>query len=290
MKLKILIICVLSVNAVCYSQNKEIKGEVRHFEDNEPLTYVNIGIANKTVGTVSNKNGLFYLSLNEKVKQNDTVVFSFIGYRTERYLISELNDKNNIILLQPENTELDEVVVSSKKIKLKSKKIGRTSKGLGLTHMNFYSYYEEDVDDRLSKERGMKLKIRRNCHIKDLNFKITSNDFTSLKFRVNFYKIEDGLPTELLIEKNIVFEVKDNFLGWFEVDLEPYEIYLKEDIEDVAVTIQWLESVKKDEKSKYFSISTAASPLNTAYFREKAMDTWTTGGQSLSFYLNAMCE
>lgn len=290
MKLKILIICVLSVNAVCYSQNKEIKGEVRHFEDNEPLTYVNIGIANKTVGTVSNKNGLFYLSLNEKVKQNDTVVFSYIGFRTERYLISELNDKNNIILLQPENTELDEVVVSSKKIKLKSKKIGRTSKGLGLTHMNFYSYYEEDVDDRLSKERGMKLKIRRNCHIKDLNFKITSNDFTSLKFRVNFYKIKDGLPTELLIEKNIVFEVNDNFLGWFKVDLEPYEIYLEEDIEEVAVTIQWLESVKKDEKSKYFSISTAASPLNTAYFREKAMDTWTTGGQSLSFYLNAMCE
>src|SRR5690606_41739497 len=167
MKLKILIICVLSINAICYSQNNEIKGEVRHFENNKTLTYVNIGIANKTVGTVSNKNGLFYLSLNEKVTQNDTVVFSFIGFRTERYLISELNDKNNIILLQPENTELDEVVVSSKKIKLKSKKIGRTSKGLGLTHMNFYSYYEKDVDDRLSKERGMKLKIRRNCHIKD---------------------------------------------------------------------------------------------------------------------------
>ena len=275
---------------MCYSQNNEIKGEVRHFENNGPLTYVNIGIANKTVGTVSNKNGLFYLSLNPKVKKNDTVVFSFIGFKTERYSISELKGKNNIILLQPENTELDEVVVSSKKIKLKSKKIGRTSKGLGLTHMNFYSYYEKDVDDRLSKERGMKLKIRRNCHIKDLNFKITSNDFTSLKFRINFYKIEDGLPTELLIEKNIVFEVKDNFLGWFKVDLESYEIYLKKDIEDVAVTIQWLESVKKDEKSKYFAISTAASPLNTAYFREKAMDTWTKGGQSLSFYLNAMCE
>ncbi|MBU3024092.1 carboxypeptidase-like regulatory domain-containing protein [Zobellia galactanivorans] len=278
------------MSVIVYSQEKIISGKVLNFENNEPLSYVNIGIKNKTVGTVSNQNGLFNLSLNDKVTKNDTVVFSFIGYRTERYLISELNDKNNIILLQPEYTELDEVVVSSKKIKLKSKKIGRTSKGLGLTHMNFYSYYEKDVDDRLSKERGMKLKIRRNCHIKDLNFKITSNDFTSLKFRVNFYKIEDGLPTELLIEKNIVFEIKDNFLGWFKVDLKPYEIYLKEDIEDVAVTIQWLESVKKDEKSKYFSISTAASPLNIAYFREKAMDTWTTGGQSLSFYLNAMCE
>jgi hypothetical protein len=194
------------------------------------------------------------------------------------------------ILLQPQNMELDEVVLISKKIKLKSKKIGRTSKGLGLTHMNFYSYYEKDIDDRLSKERGMKLKIRRNCHIKDLNFKITSNDFTSLKFRINFYSIEDGLPTKLLLNENIIFEVKDNFLGWFKVDLEPYEIYLKEDIEEVAVTIQWIESVKKDKKNKYFSISTAASPLNTAYFREKAMDTWTKSGQSLSFYLNAMCE
>lgn len=206
-------------------------------------------------------------------------------------MISELNHSNNIILLQSENTELDEVVLSFKEIKLKSKKIGRTSTGLGLTHFNFYSYYEKDVNDRLSKERGVKLKIRRNCHIKDLNFKITSNNFTSLKFRVNFYKIEDGLPTELLIKKNIIFDVKDNFLGWFKVDLEPHEIYLKEDIEEVAVTIQWLESVKRDAKSKYFSISAVASPLNTAYLREKAMDTWTTiGGQSMSFYLNAMCE
>lgn len=290
MKLRLLTIIIVLINTICHSQNKEIIGEIRNFENNERLAYVNIGIANKTVGTVSNKDGLFKLSLNNKVIKNDTVIFSYIGFRTEKRSISELHNKNNKIFLHPENTELDEVIVSSKKIKLKAKKIGRTSKGLGLTHMNFYSYYEKDVDDRLGKERGMKIKLRRNCHIKDLNFNITSNDFTSLKFRVNFYKIENGLPTELLVNKNIVFEVKDNFMGWFKVDLEPYEIYLKEEIEEVAVTIQWLESVKKDEKSKYFSISTAASPLNTAYFREKAMDTWTSGGQSLSFYLNAMCE
>lgn len=278
------------ISAIVHSQEKTISGKVLNFENSEPLAYVNIGIKNKTVGTVSNNNGLFNLLLNEKVTSKDTIIFSYIGFKTEKYLVSELNKIKDPILLQPKNMELDEVVVSSKKIRLKPKKIGRTSKGLGLTHMNFYSYYEKDVDDRLSKERGMKFKIRRNCHIEDLNFNITSNDFSSLKFRVNFYKIEDGLPTELLINENIVFEIKDNFLGWFKVDLEPYKIYLKEDVEEVAVTIQWLESVKKNEKSKYFSISTAASPIETAYFREKAMDTWTKGGQSLSFYLNTMCE
>ena len=283
-------IILVFTSLIIHSQEKIITGKVWDFENNEPLAYVNIGIKNKTVGTVSNNNGLFKLSLNDKVSSKDTVVFSFIGFKTEKYLISELNELKKPILLQPKNMELEEVVVSSKKIKLKSKKIGRTSKGLGLFHSNFYSYYEKDVDDRLSKERGMKLKLRRNCHIKDLNFNITSNDFKSLKFRVNFYKIKDGLPTDLIVQENIVFEIKDNFLGWFTVDLEPYEIFFNKEIKDVAVTIQWLESVKANEKSKYFAISTASSPTHTAYFREKAMDSWNKGGQNLSFYLNAMCE
>jgi len=283
-------IILVFTSVIVHSQEKTITGKVLSFENNEPLVYVNIGIKNKTVGTVSNNNGLFKLSLNDKVSSKDTVIFSFIGYKTEKYLISELHKLKKPILLQPKNMELEEVVVSSKKIKLKSKKIGRTSKGLGLFHSNFYSYYEKDVDDRLSKERGMKLKLRRNCHIKDLSFNITSNDFKSLKFRVNFYKIKDGLPTDLIVQENIVFEIKDNFLGWFTVDLEPYEIFFNKEIEDVAVTIQWLESVKANEKSKYFAISTASSPTHTAYFREKVMDSWDKGGQNLSFYLNAMCE
>jgi len=278
------------ISLIVQSQEKTISGKVLNFENNETLAYVNIGIKNKTVGTVSNNNGLFNLSLNDKVTSKDTIIFSYIGFKTEKYLVSELNKIKKPILLQPKNMELDEVVVSSKKIKLKSKKIGRTSKGLGLMHSNFYSYYEKNVDDRLSKERGMKFKMRRNCHINDLNFNISSNDFKSLKFRVNFYKIQDGVPTDLIVQENIIFEIKNNFLGWFTVDLEPYEIYFNEEIEDVAVTIQWLESVKANEKSKYFAISTASSPTHTAYFREKAMDGWNKGGQNLSFYLNAMCE
>jgi len=278
------------ISVIVHSQEKIISGKVWNFENNKALAYVNIGIKYKTVGTVSNKNGFFKLSLNDKVSSKDTVVFSYIGFKTEKYLVSELNKIKEPILLQPQNMELEEVVISSKKIKLKSKKIGRTSIGLGLMHSNFYTYYEKDVDDRLSKERGMKFNIRRNCHIKDLNFNITSNDFKSLKFRVNFYKIQDGLPTDLLVQENIIFEIKDNFLGWFKVNLEPYEIYIKEETEKVAVTIQWIESVKSNKKSKYFAISTASSPTHTAYFREKAMDSWDKGGQNLSFYLNAMCE
>ena len=278
------------ISVIVYSQEKKISGKVWNFENNKPLPYVNIGIKNKTVGTVSSNDGLFKLLLNDKVTSKDTVVFSYIGFKTEKYLVSELNKTKEPILLQPETMELDQVVISSKKIKLKPKKIGRTSKGLGFMHINFYTTHEKDVDDRLSKERGMALKIKRNCHIKDLNFNVTSNQFKSLKFRVNIYKIENGLPTDLIIQDNIIFEIKDNFLGWVKVDLEPYDIQLKKENDEVAVTIQWLESVKTDKKSKYFSISATTSPLHTFFSREKPMDTWTKNNYNLSFYLNAMCE
>lgn len=287
----ILAIATLLINCnLVFPQETVLYGEVRNRENKETLPYVNIGIAHKTVGTVSGNNGKFRLIINDKISSNDTVLFSFIGFKTVEFPVSELKNRKDAILLQPVNIELDEVEVTSGKIKLKSKTIGRTTGGLGLLHANFYASYEKDVDDRLSKEMGMKFSAKRNCNIRDLNFNITGNDFKSLKFRVNFYRIREGLPDSLLVEKNIIFEVKDNFTGWFKVDLEPYKIYIRENVEEFAVTLQWLESVKSNENSKYFSISTAGSPVHIAYFREKAMDTWNKSGQSLSFYLNSMCE
>ena len=84
--------------------------------------------------------------------------------------------------------------------------------------------------------------------------------------------------------------LKNEFKGWFTVDLKPYAIFLDQETEDIAITIQWVESKKANEKSKYFGISTAKSVTETVYYREKSMDTWKKSGQSLSFYLNAMCK
>lgn len=288
MKTYLFIFSFLILNTFCFSHERTIIGEVRNADNNNNLAYVNIGIANKSTGTVTDINGAFKLNLSKMITDNDSVIFSYVGFISQKHCISDLLNKSNTISLIQEEFELDEVLISAKK--LKAKKIGRSTKGLGLTHYNLYSYYEKDVDDRLSKELGMKFRIRKNCHIKDLNFNITSNQFKSLKFRVNFYKIENGLPTDLIVQKNIIFEIKDAYLGWFKVDLEPYNIYLNKELEHFAVTIQWVESKKMNPKSKYFAISVAASPLTTAFFRTKAMNSWTKAGHNLSFYLNVMSE
>jgi hypothetical protein len=278
----------LAVTLSSFSQIKEINGEIKDAENKSFLQYANIGISNKSTGTLSNANGKFSLKIHENIHENDLVTFSFVGYQTKTILISKLNLINNVIELEPEKNQLDEVKV--KFVKPKPKVLGRNSKGFGLMHYNFYTFYEKDVDDRLSKEIGMKFRLKRDCKIQDLNFNVTSNEFSSLKFRLNFYKIENGFPTELIIKKDIVFEINDEFKGWFKLDLKPYDIYLDKEFEDIAITIQWVESKKANEKSKYFGISTAMSATETSYFREKSMDTWKKNGQSLSFYLNALCK
>ncbi|MDR6845613.1 carboxypeptidase-like regulatory domain-containing protein [Flavobacterium granuli] len=286
MRLYIFLFLAITLNS--FSQEKIISGEIKDSENKTYLQYANIGIANKNIGTVSNSNGKFSLKIDEKINENDMVSFSYVGYRTKSIALSKLNLSNNVIELEPEKKQLEEVVV--KFVKPKPKIIGRNSKGLGLMHCNFYTYYEKDVDDRLSKEVGMKFKLKKDCKINDLNFNITSNEFSSLKFRLNFYKIENGFPTALIVEKDIVFEIKDEFKGWYSLDLKPYEIYLDKEKEDIAITIQWVESKKANERSKYFGISTAMSATETGFFREKAMDGWRKSGQSLSFYLNTMCK
>ena len=126
-----------------YSQDKIIEGEVLNTELNTPLAYVNIGIAKKNVGTVSNVKGKFRLKLNDQISDQDTIIFSHIGFTSKEVIVSNLISKSKIVLLDPKTSDLNEVIVEAKMPK--PKKIGRHTKGLGLTHANFYSYYDEDV-------------------------------------------------------------------------------------------------------------------------------------------------
>ncbi len=237
-------------------------------------------------GVNLNRNGGSIWSGIYRIDKNIKINFSYIGFRTLEIPISALQKQNNFIELESLENTLPQVIVGLKKPKIK--KNGRSSKGLGMMHANFYSYHDKEADDKLSREMGMKFKIGSDCRIEDLNFNITSNEYKLLKFRLNFYSIKNNLPSELLFNKDIIFSITDGFLGWYKLDLRSYDLNLSKENESIAVSIQWLESVKNNNESKYFSISAAISPADKFYFREKGFDKWTTSNSSLSFYINTL--
>ena len=109
-----------------YSQ-KEVVGKIIDKDTKSMISYVNIGIKNKGVGTVSNESGLFNLVLTENISSNDMIVFSHLGYKTKKYSVSSLLKGENFIELIPSITNLEEVIVKFKEPK--AKKIGRKRKG-----------------------------------------------------------------------------------------------------------------------------------------------------------------
>lgn len=282
-KRKIIIILFLFFSIISYSQNNVLRGEVIDVENNKPIPYVNIGVFNKMVGTVSNREGLFNLKLNEEINVNDTITFSAIGYKTKHVPISNLDKDNNVVLIESKIEQLEEVIVlPSQKQELTI--IGRDKKG-GLSS-KFFSPYDENIDDKLSREQGMLFKIKNSYEVQDINFHISLNEFKNVKLRLNFYKVEHGLPKELLNKKDIIIDVEDGQLGWVNFDLKPFNIFLDKSLGEVAITLQWLSSMKKTENSEHFGITAVNSLKKNGLFRSKGMEKWAKWGQTLSFYLN----
>jgi len=279
----IILLVVFSVTFLTNAQ-EVIAGKVKDSISGSVLPYVNIGIAGKSAGTVSDKEGNFKLKLNNLINDNDEVTFESAGFKTVTYKVSSLKERS-IIELQTESEILEEVVIDLKKGKLQ--KLGKKNLGLDLTHFSFYSSYEHDVvDDALSKETGMLFKLKKDYWVNSLNFKISSNEYKHLKFRINFYKIEDGVPGEqLFATKNIIFKVENNYTGWFNVDIRDYDVFLEKELGEVAVTIQWLESEKNNDKSKFLSIPVSLTG-GTQFIRNKTMDRWQKSKQTLSFYVD----
>lgn len=107
---KYLFVILFFIPTLNYGQ---IKGQIVDTNDT-PLPFVNILVENSTIGTTSNENGYFDLNLIEN--GDFTIVFQFLGYKTQQRKISYL--KNNApytlyIKLQEELVSLDEIIVSA---------------------------------------------------------------------------------------------------------------------------------------------------------------------------------
>ena len=105
-------ICLLFLNFT-FSQIR-INGIVKS-EANIPLQYVNIGIKNKNVGTISDEKGNFSITIDNN-RINEFLTFSYISFEEKTVNIEELiKFKFQEIILKEKATVLEEVLIISTK-------------------------------------------------------------------------------------------------------------------------------------------------------------------------------
>ncbi len=224
----------------------EFSGSIIDSNNDKPIPYVNIGVLNKGIGTVSGPKGEFSLSLTKQFIK-DTIRISAIGYKSIEFPIQKLmfEEMPLSIHLEERFGELDEVVVSTER--LKSKTLGNKTQSKFMS--TGFSY------DQLGAEMGIKINIRNTpTLVEAFNFHVSYNRLSAPSvFRLNFYQVEQGKPGRNILRENILVKIAPNQTGEISMDLQPYHIVLTE---DVIVALEWVESEgeNKEGEAIFFSL------------------------------------
>lgn len=136
---------LLTIVGISFSQNYQLKGFVSDKNSSLHLSYANVRILNTFIGTATNQEGQFQLTLPSKEYR---VVASYIGYKSDTIQIKL--DKNKFITfnLEPTRIQLKEVVVnpnSNPAYSIIRKAINRRKKNKELIESYKYSSYSKGL-------------------------------------------------------------------------------------------------------------------------------------------------
>lgn len=261
----------LFISNICQSQNLILQGTIKG-TNAEKLAYVNIGIKNKNIGTISDENGRFRIGIR-KENQSDSLSFSYVGYKQLKVKISDIVKKGiNEFVLEEKRLSLDEVIIVSKTTK--EKKLGTKS------YVGFV-VGEVGVDigqNNNIREFAKKLKIKKPSKILDVNIALRDVTIGFAKFRVNFYSIKNDLPFEKIGTENIIIE-KQIVHGWNRFDLKKFNIKFEKPL---FITIEYLpQGYSSQEPFRY-----NGQLLGRSIQRTSSLGNWNvTKGAKIAMYV-----
>jgi len=140
-----------SVNNLTDSSSfKQFKGSILDSKTRNELIFASISVSGTTISTISNSEGKFSIKIPVE-KQNSNLVISYLGYKNKVIPIKDLKPEKNILVLEPSNTILEEVVVKvldAKNIFLAVLK--NRSQNYGVDPIQMTGFYRETIRKRRS--------------------------------------------------------------------------------------------------------------------------------------------
>lgn len=251
---KILVILLTGIGSIRAQQT--IKCVVIDSLSLQAVEFANVGILNKGLGTVSNEQGEFTLTVPDSLLKQ-TLRVSMIGYQAKIFKISEVL-KLATIELKPLAVNLNEVSVSAKKTKFKI--LGNETRTDNVTAGFTTSY--------LGTELAVRLNIKhKNTQLRKFKANIVTGGASNPAFRLNVYKVDkNGAPGENILKENVIIHV-EQIPCFIDLDLSPYGIYTDQ---DVYIAIEWVKAMNKNNKVMFSAKLIGAQ----TYFKDASQDEW----------------
>jgi len=276
---------IISIFIFLNSYAQKFSGQVIDNTNNEPISYVNIGVLGKNIGTVSDKDGRFQLELNDKFN-NDTLRLSRIGYESLNFKISDYKNKftnggSDRIKLMTKIYKISEVVVRPKKTKTFT--LGNFCKSTSCYGDAFYSR-------ELGTEIGVVMQLpnrMKKAYLKSFRFYVTEFTYDKFPMRLNIYNLKNGLPENNILKEPIFIDITST--GEYVIDLKKYDIITNDDF---FVSLEYYRVANEKEGKLVF----CADPRGEISFnRQISQGDWGRlyqgrGSAELGFSVIVVCE
>ncbi|MDP4184292.1 MAG: carboxypeptidase-like regulatory domain-containing protein [Bacteroidota bacterium] len=240
------------IKSVIPTSPLRIRGKVLDRLNGMPLSFVNIAVKGKTIGTITNSDGDFLLKL-EPSYANDTLLFSYMGYRRLEYPVPVLavNDFGTIFL-ETQSIKLPEIKVHRVDITDIMNRLFRNIKNnYPQGDMIMTSFYRESikVDKRFTSVSEAVFEILKSSYNDSKPDKIKmikgrkSQDL--VPYRLVNFKIQGG-PN--FVNQLDVIKTRETFLD------ELYSSYYRYELKDLIIYNQkptYVVSFKPNETSDF---------------------------------------
>lgn len=235
-----------------------IRGKVLDKKTNAPLPYVNIGIAEKDVGTATDSNGYFKLTI-PTWSPFDTLKLSMIGYKSSHLLLeglAKIAGTDATLYLSENPRELEVITVRDK---------GFRSRVLGNTTTSKF-FGGKFASNDLGSEIAIKIHGRkRPGYLNKFQCNISYNTADTAVFRFNIYSAKNGMPDKNIVKENILIPV-GNKTGNVVLDLSKHNFMVNGDF---FVALEYISGNKNSG-----IVFSAGFMNNGTYYRKASQGRW----------------
>jgi hypothetical protein len=241
-------------------------------DSKQAIAYANIGIVGANVGTVSDLNGSFNLWV-DSTYNDETMLFTVIGYQALAIKIAELRKSSNITLLFKEKSyELSEVLVRPDRFKQQT--LGVTTKSKMIA-----AGFKDNV---LGYECGILMKVKKTALIKSIHINISNCSYDTIFYRLNIYKVQGKMDFENILREAIYIKMPK--------ELVKDEIHIDLQAKNIVVDGNFLVTLEhvKDLGPGYLHFS--AGLADKTYFRKTSQGNWDTASVGISISVIADVE
>ncbi len=267
---KLLVVGFVLITNMLFAQ--KYAGIIINKNTGKPIEYVNIGVLGKNIGTVSDMNGNYSLTIDPQF-DNEVLRISCIGYYPVSLKVSDFKSlKSANIYLEVKIFEIPEVVIRPRIYKQQT--LGVTTKA----HIAAAGF----KDNNLGYECGIIMKIKKSAIIEKVNINFASCSYDTILYRLNIYKVKGEIEFENILQKPIYIKLpKAKTKETVIIDLLQYNMIVQGDI---LVTLEHVKDLGPG--NLYF----CAGMSGKTYYRKTSQGIWETAPVGVSISVDAKVE